>query len=274
MTPGGTPTRSSAPQAMPRRLPFRDSRPCPDNFRGRRRPSTVGPRSEPAGGAMGPNGLRDPHRAEGAVSSEQAASQIGTMVADRVRTVLESAERAAADLRRRALDQASADREAVHGTAALVSARIDLIEAEVGQLLQELRDEVASIVAEADRAAETTAGDAPATAAAPPIVVSPPDAADGPDAEHPRADAQRTEGSPDGDERTEVRPTADRPAGAEHGPPPEGSARRGRSRMFRRRRTGPPPCGVCGRRAQPGDEGLDRWYAASGTSLCPECQTA
>jgi hypothetical protein len=196
------------------------------------------------------------------------------MVADRVRAVLESAERAAADMRRRALEHASADREAVHGTAALVTARIDLIEAEVGQFLQELRDEVASIVAEADRAAKTTAADAPPTAAAPPIVVSPPQAADGPDAEHPSADAQPGEASPDGDDPADVRPTADRPAGAEPGPPPEGSARRRRSRMFRRRRTGPPPCGVCGRTAQPGDEGLERWYEASGTSLCPECQTA
>jgi hypothetical protein len=91
---------------------------------------------------------------EGATPSEQAASEVAAIVADRVRGALESAEREAAEMRRHALDQASTDRAAVQSTAELVTARIDLIESEVHQLLQTLRDEVAMIVTEADRAAE------------------------------------------------------------------------------------------------------------------------
>jgi hypothetical protein len=191
-------------------------------------------------------------------SAEQAASKVGAMVADRVRTALASAERAAADVRRRALDRASADREALHGTAALVTARIDLIEAEVGHLLQELRDEVALIVAEADRAADAaalhdadaepdhvaaSAGDEPAE---PDVAVEAPD-------EHVPAAAPR--------------------AGTSHAAPSHETTGRRRGRLFRRLAPAR-ACGVCGRAPSAEDPELEGWHQASGTSLCPECQAA
>jgi hypothetical protein len=156
---------------------------------------------------------------------EHVASEAAAIVADRVRVALESAEREAAEVRRQALEHASDDRAAVHETAELVNARIDVIEAEVCEQLQELRDEVAHVVAAADRAAETSAA--------------------------PQADA-----------------------GDALPPLPPAPARRRRGGLFRRNRGGAVHCGVCGRTALDDDEGLDHWYQARGTSLCPQCQAA
>jgi hypothetical protein len=190
-------------------------------------------------------------------SAEQAASKVGAMVADRVRAALASAERAAADVRRRALDQASADREAVHGTAALVTARIDLIEAEVGHLLQELREEVALIVAEADRAAHAAMHDA----AVEPDQVA---AIAGDEPAEPDVGVE----APD-----EHVPAAAPPVDTGHAAPSPKTTGRRRGRLFRHRGRAR-ACGVCGRTPSAEDHELERWHQAAGTSLCPECQAA
>ena len=208
-----------------------------------------------------------------AASPEQAASQAGAIVADQVRAALESAERAATEMRRRALDHASADREAVHGTAGLVTARIDLIEAEVGQLLQGLRDEVARIVEEADRAVDASVTDPRATAPlSPPVeaareVVAEPEPMSPQPVEEP-ADADPAAGRVDDERRTAE-------AAIDAGDDARSSLATGRlhRRLFRRRRA-TSSCGVCGRIAQADDEVLERWQQRAGTSLCPECQAA
>jgi hypothetical protein len=73
------------------------------------------------------------------------------MVAEQVRRAIESAERAAEELRTQARERASSDREAVHRTAAEVLGHIEVIEGRVGRLLRELRAEVHQIVEQADR---------------------------------------------------------------------------------------------------------------------------
>jgi hypothetical protein len=243
-------------------------------------------------------------------SAEQAASQVGAMVADRVRTALASAERAAADLRRRALDQASADREAVRGTAALVSARIDLIEAEVGHLLTELREQVALIVAEADRAAhaalhdaaaepaphdaaadaaphdaaaDATPHDAAADAAPQGAAAesAPQHAAAEPDPVQPPAvdeqpqpdDAEPPHPDDAAEEPGEDEPAVAPPPGAANGDTSPAAAGRRRGGLFRRR-SHVRACGVCGRAPGADESELERWQQSSGTSLCPECQAA
>jgi hypothetical protein len=73
-------------------------------------------------------------------------------VADHVRHLIDWAERSADDLRRRALDEASTDREAVRRNAGLALARIDLTETKVTQLLEDLREDVQRIAEAADAA--------------------------------------------------------------------------------------------------------------------------
>lgn len=80
-----------------------------------------------------------------ATAPERTAAELGTIVAEQVRTAIETAERSAAELRREALECAAADRDHVDRSASLVLGRIDAIEAEVAQLLESLREEVARI---------------------------------------------------------------------------------------------------------------------------------
>jgi hypothetical protein len=74
-------------------------------------------------------------------------------VVERGRAALESAEQAAAEVRHRALEDGSGDPSAVREAAERAVARIDVVEAEIRQALQELRDEVAA-AAPADRDVE------------------------------------------------------------------------------------------------------------------------
>jgi hypothetical protein len=208
-----------------------------------------------------------------AASTEQVASQAGAIVADQVRAALESAERAATKLRRRALDDASADREAVHGSAGLVTARIDLIEAEVGQLLQELRDEVARIVAEADRAADVSVTHPPVTASLSPPAEAAPEVVAEPEPMSPQAAQEPTDADPAAGRADEERPTVEPAIGTGDDALSWLATGRRRRRFFRHRRA-TLSCGVCGRIAQGDDEVLERWQQAAGTSLCPECQAA
>jgi hypothetical protein len=65
-------------------------------------------------------------------------------VVDRGRSALESAERAALEVRRQAREGASVDRATVREAATRAVARIDAVEAEIRQSLQQLRDDVAA----------------------------------------------------------------------------------------------------------------------------------
>jgi hypothetical protein len=87
-------------------------------------------------------------------AAERAAEEVASMVAGRVREALQSADREVAEVRRQARARAEGERANVRQAAELVAARIDLVEEEVHQLLQQLRDEIAATVAEAEGAAE------------------------------------------------------------------------------------------------------------------------
>jgi hypothetical protein len=175
---------------------------------------------------------------DGATVRERTAAELGSIVADQVRAAIESAEQSAEELRRRALDDAAADRGHVHQSAAVVLGRIDAIEAQVTRLLDGVRDEVVRIRDQADRA----------NGAPQPVVDAP-------------SGSERPESDPDGST-----PNADPPMS------PQGPAPRRRGRRFGRRRRALPQCAVCGRAAEDGEETLERWRQVGRTSLCPECQ--
>jgi hypothetical protein len=205
-----------------------------------------------------PSGRPEP---DGAALSEETAAEVGAMVAEQVRRAIESAERSAEDLRRHALDRASADRESVHRMAALVVDRIDDVEATVGELLQTLRDEVARTADEVDRTEvanklppepDDRRRVAPEAAATPPVQPAGADARAAPAASPP---AQSTV------------PNAPTPPAA---PEPQAKARQARRGLFGRR--GLPECAVCGRAPRPGDEALQSWHRTGKLSLCPQCQ--
>jgi hypothetical protein len=80
-----------------------------------------------------------------ATAPERTAAELGSILAEQVRTAIETAERSAAELRREALEHAAADRDDVDRSASLVLGRIDAIEAQVARLLESLREEVARI---------------------------------------------------------------------------------------------------------------------------------
>jgi len=178
----------------------------------------------------------DPLTRDGATAPERTAAELGSIVADQVRAAIESAERSAEELRQRALDDAAADSEHVHRSAALVLGRIDAIQAQVTRLLDGVRDEVTRITEQADRALDV-----------PPDLVEPP--------------TEPPESQSDGS-----MPHADPPAS------PKRPARPRRGGLFGRRRRALPPCAVCGRSAEDGDEELDRWQRVGRVSLCPDCQ--
>jgi hypothetical protein len=176
---------------------------------------------------------------DGETAPERAAAELGSIVADQVRAAIESAEQSAEELRRRALDDAATDRDQVHQSAAVVLGRIDAIEAQVTRLLDGVRDEVARIEEQADRAQD-----------APPPLVDPP------------SGSERPESHPDGS-----MPDADPPE-----PPERVAPRRRHAGLFGRRRRALPQCAVCGRTAEDGERALERWRRGRRTSLCPECQ--
>lgn len=100
---------------------------------------------------------------------ERTAAELGALVADEVRAAIESAEQSAESLRRRALDDAQADRARLHRSATVVRDRIDEVQARVERLLDGLRDDVARIVEQSERALEERSTDAepPLESAAP-----------------------------------------------------------------------------------------------------------
>ena len=106
-----------------------------------------------------------------ATAPERTAAELGSIVAEQVRTAIETAERSAAELRREALEDAAADREHVNRSAGLVLGKIDAVEAQVAQLLERLREEVARIRDGAQQIEEE-----PAPAADPPSEPEHPDA--------------------------------------------------------------------------------------------------
>ena len=173
---------------------------------------------------------------DGATVPERTAAELGSIVAEQVRAAIESAEESAEELRRRALDDAAADRGHVERSAAVVLGRIDAIEAQVGTLLDQLRDEVVRI------------RDDPETAGVAPLADPPSGSA------HPEPPAPAS--APDGD----ALESAQRPAP------------RRRARRFGRRRRALAPCAVCGRAPDDGEEDLERWLEVSRVSLCPDCQ--
>jgi hypothetical protein len=98
----------------------------------------------------------DAPRRDGATAPERTAAELGLIVGDQVRAAIDSAEQSAEELRRRALDDAAADRGHVHESAAVVLARIDAIEAHVARLLGGVRDEVVRIRDQAERTEDPT----------------------------------------------------------------------------------------------------------------------
>jgi hypothetical protein len=106
----------------------------------------------------------DARTRDGLTAPELTAAELGSFVAEQVRAAIDTAEQSAEDLRRGALDDAAADRGHVHRSGALVLDRIDAVEAQVRGLLDGLRQEVARIVEQADRALE----ERPAAAEPPP----------------------------------------------------------------------------------------------------------
>jgi hypothetical protein len=123
----------------------------------------------PAGAERGVAMASDALRPD-ATAPERTAAELGSIVAEQVRTAIETAERSAEELRREALEYASADRDHVDRSASLVLGRIDAIEAQVAQLLESLREEVARIRDPA-HVVETE----PAPPADPPSALEPPD---------------------------------------------------------------------------------------------------
>jgi hypothetical protein len=171
---------------------------------------------------------------EQAPPRQQAAAEVGAMVAEQVRQAIESAERSADDLQRQALDRASVDGEAVERTAAQVLEQIDAIEAKVGKLLQTLRDEV-SRTAQQGRRAEVVNEEPPA----------------------PGLEGPASEELPPAESRA-----------LEHEVAPAQARRR---RRFGRRRR-PLGCAVCGRAPLANEEDLEGWSGTGKLSVCPDCQ--
>jgi hypothetical protein len=171
---------------------------------------------------------------DGATARERTAAELASTVAEQVRAAIESAEQSAEELRRRARDDAAADRDRVDKAADVVLSRIDGIEAQVARLLDGVRAEVVRISNQAESAHD-----------APQPVVDPPSEPQRPDVSTPEAD-----------------------------PPvsPQRAAPRRHGRRFGRRRRALPPCAVCGRVAEDGEDALEQWLQVRRTSLCPQCQ--
>jgi hypothetical protein len=193
--------------------------------------------------AEGPAHLPEPERTP---LSQQTAAEVGAMVAEQVRRAIESAERSADDLQRQAIDRASADGEAVERVAAGVLEQIDAVEAKIGRLLQNLRDEVWRTAEQAHRA-EVANEVQPA----------------------PESEEQPPEEQPAAEPAQSVQPEPpSQPRASQEGVPPPRTRRRG---LFGRRR-GAPRCAVCGRAPRDNENALEDWRRTGKLSLCPDCQ--
>jgi hypothetical protein len=116
--------------------------------------------------------------------AQRNASEIGAMMAAKVREAIDSAESSARQLRERALARAASDHGAVDRAADEVLAEIDAIEAKVAGLLQDVREEVMQIAGRAkDPEPESAAHDS-----------GPPDEPDQPALEPAEAIPQRRGG--------------------------------------------------------------------------------
>ena len=175
----------------------------------------------------------EPRTPDGQTPPERTAAEFGSLVADEVRAAIDSAEGAAEKLRRRAREDAAADRAHIHRAAAVARERIDAVEAQIGQLLAGLREEVTRIVEQAEREVEQAERELELEQR--PAVAEPP--------------ARNADTRVDG-----AKP---------------GRRRRG---LFGRRRRALPQCAVCGRTAEDGDEDVDRWRRVGRVGLCPTCQ--
>jgi hypothetical protein len=166
-------------------------------------------------------------------SDERTAAELASMVAEQVRAAIQAAEQSADELRRRARDDAAADRDHLHKAADVVLRRIDGIDAQVARLLDGVRAEVMRIRDQAESALD-----------APQPVVDPPSEPQRPDGSTPEADPSVS---------------------------PQRAAPRRHGRRFGRRRRALPPCAVCGRVAD-GEEAPEHWRQVRRASLCPQCQ--
>jgi hypothetical protein len=212
----------------------------------------------------------------------EAALDIGTSVAQHVRALIESAERQAEELRREVVDSTAHDREGVQRAAAVVRARLDLIEVQIARVLQGVRDELDALEEEvhgswrsmqgARRPEPLSADGGPRDRGTP---GHDPDHLD-PATTEPDAAA---ESSADVVEGAAVLGHAELADGVEE-PSwlPEaasGPASRQRRRGLFRRRARPapvPPCAICGRRPASAED-LRGWQADGASSVCARCHS-
>jgi hypothetical protein len=239
---------------------------------------------------------------DGAPPSQEVAANVGALVGEQVRRLIESAEQSAEKLHRQAVEDVSSDHEAVRHTAMLVQDRIDVIEASVAQLLRQLRDEVRQIADDAGsasrsppqpaitgHAARLPADEPPAAVRdeVPPVDRPAEPPAEGTEGTENTEDAADTESTEDAEEAEDAEddatapaedvaadapPAAEEPSPALH-PAPGGQRRGG---LFRRLQRREPTlgCAVCGRTPEVGANSreIKRWHATGDVTLCPECQ--
>jgi hypothetical protein len=229
---------------------------------------------------MPADGPTPPGPLDGAPPPQEVAANVGAIVAEQVRRLIDSAERSAEELHRRAVEDVSSDQEAVRHTAALVQERIDAIEAGVERLLRQLRAEVRQIADDAASGSRSPpqpaypADDAPPPADAPPAHRRPAEdtaAATDDAADRPADDAAAaTDDAAEGAVATTPAAKAPPPA-----PSPATAGRRWTGRFRRlQRRDHELHCAVCGRTPEPDEGGrvIKRWQTTGDMTLCPDCQ--
>jgi hypothetical protein len=246
---------------------------------------------------------RNSSRGESARLSPEASLDIGASVAQHVRALIESAEHQAEKLRREAVDSTAHDREGVQRAAAVVRARLDLIEVQIARVLQGVRDELDALAedvdgswqskqgarlrpgldagirrnAEAedentrDRAGPVSADRGPSDRGAPghdldrldPATAEPDSVAESSPGDVEGAVALGHAELADGFEGPSWLPTASGPA-----------SRQRRRGLFRRRaRAAPaPPCAICGRRPASAED-LRGWQGEGASSVCERCHS-
>jgi hypothetical protein len=229
---------------------------------------------------MPADGPTPPGPLDGAPPPQEVAANVGAIVAEQVRRLIDSAERSADELHRRAVDDVSSDQEAVRHTAELVQERIDAIEAGVERLLRQLRAEVRQIADDAASGSRSPpqpadpGADAPPPADEPPADVRPAEdtaAAIDDAADRPTEDAAAaTDDAAEGAVATTAAAEAPLPA-----PSPASAGRRWTGRFRRlQRRDHELRCAVCGRTPEPDEGGrvIKRWQTTGDVTLCPDCQ--
>jgi sec-independent protein translocase protein TatB len=225
---------------------------------------------------MAADASRRPSPPDGAPPSDEVAANLGTMVGEHVRRLIDCAEQFADDLHRQAVEDVSSDHEAVHHTAILVQDRIDVIEASVARLLQQLREEVQQIADDADSASRSP----PQPAITGHAERLPADESHAevqeqiPPADQPAEDegSDKADAPPAAEDVAAAPPAAEEPAPA---PKPAPAAQR-RGGLFRRlqRRESTLGCAICGRTPDAGANSreIKRWHATGDVTLCPDCQ--